>query len=143
MCFSCSSFFSSILKMRSSCINLTFVKVSKERSIIFPTVSVSCFWDLNMINNKIRLSVYFKSYHSQLYTATPISLLYENRNEIIFNIHSIFSNFIRKNNLKKKQLFTGNIIYHCYKYYLVTNLIVQIFSSVAKYKRFEICYSKK
>lgn len=57
------------------CTILTLVKDSKERSIIFPTVSVNCFCDLNIINNKTRLSLDFKSYQAELYAAMPISLL--------------------------------------------------------------------
>ena len=57
------------------CLSLTLVKYSKERSAIFPTVSVSCFCDLNIINDKIRLFSGFKLYHAVLYAAFPIALL--------------------------------------------------------------------
>jgi len=60
----CSLSFSSFLEIKS--LKLTLVKACKERSIIFPTVSVNCFCDLNIINNRRRLSVDFKSYHLQL-----------------------------------------------------------------------------
>lgn len=54
---------------------LTLAKYSKERFAIFPTVSVSCFCDLNIIIDKIRLSSGFKLYHAELYAAFPIALL--------------------------------------------------------------------
>jgi len=54
---------------------LTLAKYSKDRFAILPTVSVSCFCDLNIINDKIRLSSGFKLYHAELYAAFPIALL--------------------------------------------------------------------
>lgn len=74
--------------MKDICITLTLVKDSKERFIIFPTVSVNCFCDLNIINNKTRLSLDFKSYHAELYAAMPISLLYKDNinEEILTNL---------------------------------------------------------
>lgn len=56
---------------------LTLAKYSKERFVNFPTVSVSCFCDLNIMNNKIRVSSGFKLYHAALYAAIPIALLYQ------------------------------------------------------------------
>lgn len=63
--------------------NLTLVKDSKERSIIFPTVSVNCFCALSITNIKLRLFSGFKSYHAESYAAVPIALLYRNKNKKI------------------------------------------------------------
>jgi hypothetical protein len=50
-------------------VNLTLVKDSKDRSIIFPIVSVKCFCALNIMNINIRLFSDFNSYHAELYAA--------------------------------------------------------------------------
>lgn len=77
-------------------VHLTPVKDSKERSIILPAVSLSCFCDLKITNNKRRLSLIFISYHAELYTAFPTALLYEQKksNKNIYYANKCFHYFL-------------------------------------------------
>lgn len=56
--------------------NLTLVNPSSDKSITFPTVMVILLCDLNIISRMSLLSLGFKSYHIDLYAASPIILLW-------------------------------------------------------------------
>jgi len=66
--------------MNYLCTNLTLAKHCNERSIIFPTVSVSCFCDLNIMNNRMRPCLGSKLYQAQLYAVDPTIRLCKNKN---------------------------------------------------------------
>jgi len=72
---------------------LTFVKHSKERTVILPAVNFNCLCDLKIINNKTQLSLAFILYQAELYTAFPIVLLCKDKNNInninIYKFHRI------------------------------------------------------
>jgi len=57
-------------------LNLILAKDSMMRFIILPAVSSNCFYDyLNIMNNKMRLSLAFILYQAELYATNSISLL--------------------------------------------------------------------
>lgn len=53
----------------------TFVKPSKDRSVIFPAVMVNRFCALSINNIKVRLSLGFRSYQKHSYAASLMDLL--------------------------------------------------------------------
>lgn len=59
--------------------SLTLAKHCSERSVSFPTVSVNCFCDLNITNNRMRQCFGCMSYQATLYAACPIALLCKDR----------------------------------------------------------------
>lgn len=92
--------------------NLTPVKVCKDKSVIFPAVSVRVFCDLNMRSIRIRLSLSFILYHGELYVAKPISLLYKDGNDReIFNVDMIFDDILHKIFFNYKKCYLLLIIY--------------------------------
>jgi len=69
---------------------LTFVKLPKERVIILPAVNDSAFCDLKMISMKFRLSLISMLYHTELYIAFPIALLYKEEQDKRQRLPNIF-----------------------------------------------------